>query len=91
VELYKCESDVGKKRVLLDSREEKENSYMGVKKRLKNSKIGFYTVEPRLHNNAFKGTPPLEDKISKSQNYSGFCNVKIPLVNSLCFNSDSPF
>ena len=49
------------------------------------------TVEPHLHNNAFKGTPPLEDKISKSKNYSGFYSVKIPLVNSLCFNSDSPF
>jgi len=46
VELYKCESDVGKKRVLLDSREEKENSYMGVKKRLKNSKIGFIQWNP---------------------------------------------
>jgi len=31
VELYKCESDGGKKRVLLDSREEKENTYGGEK------------------------------------------------------------
>ena len=50
-----------------------------------------HTVEPRFHNNAFKGAPPLKSKIFKSQNYSGFCNVKIPLFNSPCFNSDSPF
>ena len=47
-------------------------------------------VEPRLHNNASKGASPFVDKIFKSQNYSGFCNVKVPLVNSLCFNNDSP-
>ena len=53
--------------------------------------VKTYTVEPRLHNNAFKGAPPLKGRILKSQNYSGFCNVKIPLLNSPCFNSDSPF
>ena len=29
-------------------------------------------MEPRLHNNAFKGAPPLKDKMFKSQKFSGF-------------------
>ena len=36
-------------------------------------------------------TSPLNDKISKSQNYSGFGNVRIPLFNNLRFNCDLPF
>ena len=37
------------------------------------------SVESRLHNNAFKGVPPLMGKMLQSQNHSSFCNVKIPL------------
>ena len=63
-----------------------------VKRQVQKVKLdSVYTVEPRFHNNAVKGTPPLKSKMFKSQNYSGFCNVKIPLLNSPCFNSDSPF
>ena len=43
------------------------------------------TVAPRLHNNAFKGIKPLEEKISKSQNYSGFVMLKWSLLTASAF------
>ena len=49
-----------------------------------------HTVEPDVHNNALNGAPPLKGKILKSQDNSGFCIIKIPLVFRSCFNSKPP-
>ena len=41
-----------------------------------------HTVEPRLHNNAFKGNPHLEAKISESQNCLNYAMLEYLLLTA---------
>ena len=59
---------------LIEQRRSRLQSFEG---RLDTNK---YTIDPRLHDNAFKGVPYSKDTMLKFQNYAGFCDNEIPLL-----------
>ena len=52
--------------------------------------IELHTVEPRFHDNAINGNPPLVYNKLRSQIFLAFCNAKLPLDNGHAFSGESP-